>query len=85
MSHSYYNISLFVPLFDIAVTLGSLRHGKALVRSNLGQIIGGEEFIPLAMTMAERRTGKESVERRRVKDKGFDPLEKVFQEFEREH
>jgi len=55
------------------------------IRSDLGQIIGGEEFIPLAMTMAERRTGKESVERRRVKDKGFEPLEKVFQEFEREH
>jgi REP element-mobilizing transposase RayT len=55
------------------------------VRSDLGQIIGGEEFISLAMTMAERRTGKESVERRRVHDKYSEPLEKVFQEFEREH
>jgi REP element-mobilizing transposase RayT len=56
-----------------------------VVHSDLGQIIGGEEFIPLATDMAERRTGKESVERRRVQDKYFEPLGKVFQEFEREH
>jgi REP element-mobilizing transposase RayT len=55
------------------------------VRSDLGKIIGGEEFIPLATAMAERRSGIESVERRRVHDKYFGPLEKVFQEFEKEH
>ena len=53
------------------------------VQSDLGQIIGGEEFIPLAM--AERRSGKESVERRRGQDKYFEPLEKVIQEFEKKH
>jgi len=55
------------------------------VRSDLGQIIGGEEFIPLATAMAERRSGKESVERRRGQDKYFEPLEKVIQEFERKY
>jgi REP element-mobilizing transposase RayT len=56
-----------------------------MVRSDLGQIIGGEESIPLAAAMAERRTERESVERRRGQDKYFEPLEKVIQEFERKH
>jgi putative transposase len=55
------------------------------VRSELGQIIGGEEFVPKAMAMADRRSGKESIERRRVRDKYFEPPEKVLQEFEKEH
>lgn len=35
--------------------------------------------------MAERRSGKESVERRRGQEKYFEPLEKVIQEFEKKH
>ena len=55
------------------------------VRSELGQIIGGEEFVPKALALADRRSGRECVERRRVRDKYFEPLEKVLQEFEKEH
>ena len=55
------------------------------VRSELGQIIGGEEFVTKALALADRRSGRESIERRRVRDKYFEPLEKVLQEFEKEH
>ena len=55
------------------------------VRSELGRIIGGEEFVPKALAMAERRSGRESMERRRGRDKYFEPPEKVLQEFEKEH
>ncbi|MCX6557798.1 MAG: transposase, partial [Candidatus Aminicenantes bacterium] len=55
------------------------------VRSELGQIIGGEEFVPKALALADRRSGRESIERRRVRDKHFESPEKVLQEFEKEH
>jgi len=53
------------------------------VKSELGLIIGGEEFLPKALELAERRSGRESVERRRCQDMYFDPCEKVLAEFER--
>lgn len=55
------------------------------VRSNLGPVIGGEACIPQVVALAERRSARESVERRRIHDKYFDPLKKVFQEFETKH
>lgn len=53
------------------------------VKSELGMIIGGEEFLPEALELTERRSGRESQERRRCKDMYFDPFEKVLAEFER--
>ncbi len=54
-----------------------------MVRSNLGLIVGGKDFIPKALKLVERRAGAESVERRRRKDMHFEPQEKVLAEFER--
>jgi len=52
------------------------------VRCELGWIIGGEDFVPKALEMAERRSGRESVERRRIHDMYFEPVVKVLNEFE---
>ncbi len=57
--------------------------GLLTVKSELGLVIGNEEFLPNALELAERRSGRESRERRRCKDMYFDPLEKVLAEFER--
>jgi REP element-mobilizing transposase RayT len=53
------------------------------VKSELGLIIGGEAFLPKALELTERRSDRESLERRRCKDMYFDPFEKVLAEFER--
>ena len=55
------------------------------VKSEMGLIIGGEEFIPQAEALADRRLGKESTLMRRLDDQNFEPVEKVIQEFERKY
>jgi REP element-mobilizing transposase RayT len=56
-----------------------------VIQSELGPIIGSEEFSVRAAWKAERRSGRESLERRRSPDKYFDPLEKIIGEFEKKH
>jgi len=56
-----------------------------MVRTEMGMIIGGEDFAPLAMRKADRRSGRQSMERNRKRDMHFDPVEKVFREFENKH
>ena len=56
-----------------------------IVQSELGPVIGGEEFIERAAQMAERRTGKESMERRRAPDKYFESTEKIFKKLEKKY
>ncbi len=56
-----------------------------VIQSELGPVIGNEEFIAHAEWKAERRSGRESLERRRSPDKYFEPLEKIIGEFEKMH
>ncbi|MBN2344791.1 MAG: hypothetical protein JXO51_00265 [Candidatus Aminicenantes bacterium] len=56
-----------------------------VIRSKVGAIIGGEESIDRAQRLTERRSGRESIERRRSRGKYFEPVEKVVGEFERMH
>ncbi len=56
-----------------------------MVKSEIGLIIGGAEFIEKAEVMADRRSGLESTQMRRLDDRYFEPLEKVIQEFEAKH
>lgn len=55
------------------------------VKSEMGLIVGGAEFIEKAEEMADRRSGKESSQMRRLEDHYFEPVEKVLQEFEHQH
>ncbi len=55
------------------------------IQTELGPVIGDRGFVDRARERAERRSGRESLERRRHRDRYFDPLEKVFAEFEHIH
>jgi REP element-mobilizing transposase RayT len=55
------------------------------VRSALGPVIGGEGAVSWIEALAERRSGRESLERRRSRDRYFEPVGKVFQEFEKRY
>jgi len=55
------------------------------VRTEMGTIIGGEGFAGKALEKSNRRSGRESLERKRIDDQYFEPIEKVFFEFERKH
>jgi REP element-mobilizing transposase RayT len=55
------------------------------VKTEMGTIIGGEEFMNNAIKKFNRRSGKESTERKRVDDKYFESADKVFFEFENKH
>ena len=54
-----------------------------LLRTDVGEVIGSEDFAEKALEQFERRSGEEGRERKRTDDRYFDPLEKVIQEFER--
>ncbi len=56
-----------------------------IIGTKVGRIIGGEEFVIKAMKKYERRSPKESLERKRINDKYFDPIEKIIMEFEMKH
>lgn len=56
-----------------------------IVKSRMGEIIGDEEFIPQALELADRRSGRESLKARRKEDRYFEPVQKVIQEFEEKH
>ena len=56
-----------------------------MVKTEMGMIIGGEDFVPIAMRKADRRSGRQSMERKRKRDMFFEPVEKVFMEFENIH
>jgi REP element-mobilizing transposase RayT len=56
-----------------------------VTKSELGLIIGGEQFFEKASGLCERRAGRECPERRREDDFYFEPEAKVIQEFENKH
>ncbi len=55
------------------------------VKSEMGMIVGGEEFISEAMDKADRRKEGECLERKRCDDRFFDSVEKVMFEFQNKH
>ncbi len=56
-----------------------------ITKTPMGMVVGGEEFIPQALSKADRRSTKPSLERNRIDDKYFEPVEKVIFEFEKMH
>lgn len=56
-----------------------------VVTVDIGTIVGGEAFVIKALEKFNRRSGKESLENRRMDDKYFEPLEKIIMEFERKY
>ncbi len=56
-----------------------------IMKTDVGNIIGGEDFVGEALEKFNRRSGKESLERKRIDDKYYEPVEKVFFEFEKKH
>jgi len=55
------------------------------VKTEMGMIIGGQDFIRVAIRKADRRTGRQSMERKRKRDMYFDPVGKILMEFEQKH
>ena len=56
-----------------------------MVKTPMGRMIGGEEFVSSALERSDRRSERPSTQRKRKRDYEFEPVEKVFQEFERMH
>ncbi len=56
-----------------------------LLQIAMGPIIGTLEGMPLLRDKSERRSGKESQDRRRKEDFGFEPLDRIYQEFFQAH
>lgn len=56
-----------------------------VIKTSMGLIIGGEEYVPQALSQANRRVDKPSLDRKREDDFYFDPVEKVMFEFEKKH
>ena len=55
-------------------------------QSGTGPVIGGEAFLSEAVRRSDRRgSGPESMERKKQDDLYFEPVEKVFMEFEQKH
>lgn len=54
-----------------------------MVKTPMGWMIGGDEFVPLALERSDRRSQQPSMQRKRMTDDAFEPVEKVLQEFER--
>ena len=56
-----------------------------MMKTEMGMIIGGEDFVSVAMRKADRRSGRQSMERKRKRDMFFEPVEKILMEFEQKH
>jgi len=52
-----------------------------VMNTELGRVIATEEGLPVMRERFDRRSGRESVERKRGDDFGFEPIAKIFQEF----
>lgn len=56
-----------------------------VVPTPMGLIVGGDEFVSVALERSERRSDGFSLEHRRVDDLFHDPVDKVIREFEGIH
>ncbi|HNX96659.1 MAG TPA: hypothetical protein PKK12_03170, partial [Candidatus Aminicenantes bacterium] len=64
---------------------GEKKASLPLLRTEMGPVIGTIAGMPLLIEKSERRSGKESQERRRKDDFGFAPLDRIYQEFTKTH
>ena len=53
--------------------------------TRVGKIIGSKDFVSAAMGKFDRRNARESNEGKRINDIYFEPVEKVYMEFEKKH
>lgn len=56
-----------------------------VIKTKYGLLLGKKNFLGIALKKYNRRAERESVERQRVDDRYFEPLEKIYQEFEKLH
>lgn len=56
-----------------------------VIRTEMGNIIGFEDDIEAILKKSDRRSGKASLRRKRTDDKYFEPVEKIFYEFEKKY
>jgi REP element-mobilizing transposase RayT len=56
-----------------------------IVKTRLGPVVGGEDFIEEAQTRFDRRKTSADDRRKRIDDRFLEPVEKVIQEFEHKH
>ena len=68
-----------------AAVRAGMREELPLLRTPLGPVLGDESFLRKALENFDRRLKPDGVKKRRRNDYDFDPVDKVIQEFEREH
>jgi len=56
-----------------------------VIHAELGALLADENEVGLLAGKFERRSGEESLERKRKDDLGFEPMQKIYQEFEQMH
>lgn len=56
-----------------------------IIKTKYGYILGNKNFLEIALKKYNRMKERESRERKRADDRCFEPLEKIFQEFEKKH
>lgn len=56
-----------------------------LVKTKIGTVIGDDKFFGKAVEKFERRSPKQSLDRKRSDDQHFQPVEKVFYEFKKKY
>jgi len=95
----YFNNSKLTDIFDISYVEDLFGNKNNLIdavnKSNieslpvigtkLGKIIGNKDFVSTAMEKFDRRNDIESMEGKRVNDFHFDPVEKIYMEFEKKY
>ena len=56
-----------------------------VIHTEMGALLADENGVGLLAEKFERRSGEESLERKRKDDLGFEPIQKIYQEFEQMH
>ena len=56
-----------------------------VIKTKYGHIMGKKNFLEIALKKYNRRKERASTERKRVDDRYFEPVEKMYQEFEKQH
>ncbi|MEN8222026.1 MAG: transposase [Acidobacteriota bacterium] len=56
-----------------------------IIGTRIGKVIGNKDFVSIAKDKFDRRDDKESMEGKRINDLHFEPVEKIFMEFEKKH
>jgi len=56
-----------------------------VVKTKFGEVLGNEDFLDIALSKYNRREETHSSDRKRIYDKYFEPIEKIYKEFEDKH